>query len=149
MANEVKNSITVVNTFTGEVTQFDYANIDQLKSAYLELESYAKTIDRAMKKMKADLEHALGNDDRIDFGDGWALKRFNRSTYEYRKEVVGKYLDPDQLDVVTKIDGVALKTLLKELNTDPATALPNGAWADIEQSAHAKHSEYVRLIKSA
>lgn len=147
MANDIKGKTQVVNTLTGEITEFEYTNIDELKSKYLELDSYAKTIDRAMKKMKADLEFALGDDERIDFTDGWALKRFNRATKEYRKEVVAKYLDDDQLDVVTKIDGTALKTLLKDL-TAAGAGLPGGAWQEIEESAHTKNSEYVRLIKA-
>lgn len=144
--NPIKNSIQVVNTFTGEVTQFDYTNIDQLKNVYLELKAMKDTLDRAEKKMKADLEYALGNQDQVDFADGYRLKRQYRTTKQYRKEVVAKYLDEDQMDVVTKVDGVALKALIKELNEEKA--LPAGAWQEIDETAISNTSSFIQFIKS-
>lgn len=145
--NPINGSIQVVNTLTGEITQFDYKNVDELKNAYLEIESMFKTIERAMKKMKGELEVALGEQPYIDFADGYRLKKFQTTRYEYDKAVVAKYIkDADMLDLVTKIDGTALKTLWKELVEQDA--VEPGAWNEIERFAKASYSEYVRLIKS-
>jgi hypothetical protein len=143
--NAITNQIQVVNTFTGEVLEFQYKNIQELKDAFVNLEAFKAAIERAHKKMKADLEFAMGDDEQVDFADGSRLKRFYRTSYTYNKEVVGKYLDADQLDLVTTVNGTALKSLIKELNAN--NSLPEGAWSDIELSAEQVTTEYVRLLK--
>lgn len=143
----IKNDISVVNTHTGEVIEFHYENIQQLKDAYVEMDALLAAFTRAHKKMKQDLEFALGDDEEAQFSDGYRLKRFYRTSYTYRKDVVSKYLDADQLDMVTSINGTALKSMIKELNKDGH--LPDGAWADIEGSADQTTSDYVRLLKGS
>ena len=143
--NAIKNKISVVNTLTGEVLDFEYNNLYELKDQYVELEALKAAIDRAHKKMKLDLEFAIGEDEQVDFPDGYRLKRFHRTSYTYKKSVVAKYLDEDQLDLVTQVNGTALKTLVKDMNE--RGELPEGAWSDIEQSADMVNSEYVRLFK--
>lgn len=144
--NAVTNSLQVVNTLTGEITQLDYKNIFELKNAMLEIDAWKKAIEKAERQLKADLEYAMGDDEVVEFPDGYRAKRYYNTRYEYKKEIVAKYLDADQLDLVTKIDGVALKSLVKDMSDDHS--IEPGAWADIEASADRKNSSYIRIIKS-
>lgn len=139
------NQVQVVNTFTGEVFNFEWESREQLKDVHIQLEALYKAIERAMKKTKAQLEAELGDNEQLEFMDGTQLKRFYRNTVTFRKEVVASYLDGDQLDVVTKVDNAALKTLVKELVQEGQ--LEKGAWDDMEKNADVKSTPYVRVIK--
>ncbi len=144
--NAVKpGKVTVTDTITGEIRDFEYTTVADLKDRWLEIDALAKAVDRAQKKLKAELEFALGDDEVIDFPDGYKLKRQYRTTYTYDKGVVANYLDEDALDVVTKIDGTALKALVKEM-VDRGDIMP-GAWKDIESSATGKTSSFVQVVK--
>lgn len=142
----VKGTETVVNTLTGEVTQYDYDSPDQLRDYIIEIDSYIKTLERLKSKLKHQLEEALTAEE-YEFKDGSRVKWVRGETIEYSKSAVFKYItDEDQRDIITKIDPTALKALVKELNKDGA--LPAGAWKDIEDnSTHKAKKPYILFAK--
>jgi hypothetical protein len=140
------DKVSVTNTLTGEVYDFAWENIDQLRNAYQELDSILKSMDRATRKMKVALTDFLGNDDEYLFPDGAKIKRYYTTRKELRKEDVAKYLDADQLDLVLQVNGTAVKEIFAEM-VDRGE-LPADAYKDIESNAIVKSgASYVRIIK--
>lgn len=137
---------SVVNTFTGEVYDFEWDTVDTLKNAYLEIKSMKDSIDRAIKKMGVALEEFLGTDEEYLFPDGMRLKRYYRVTKEMRREDVAKYLDADQLDLVMRVHSPSVKEMFAELVN--RGELPKDAYKDVENNSIQKSSTtYIRVIK--
>jgi hypothetical protein len=141
-----KDKAQVVNTLTGEVYDFEWETIDQLRAAYQELQSMMKAFDRAAKKMNVALVEFLGDEEEYIFPDGAKLKRYYTTRMELRKEDVGKYLDADQLDLVLHVNTTEVKQIFAEM-VDKGE-LPKDAYKDIEESAFKKPgASYIRIIK--
>ncbi len=141
-----KDKVSVVNTLTGEVYDFEWETVDQLRSAYQEVDSMLKSFTRAAAKMKVLLDEFLGIDEEYIFPDGAKLKRYYTTSKELRKEDVAKYLDADTLDLVLHVSTTEVKELFAEM-VDRGE-LPKDAYKDIEASAHIKPgATYVRIIK--
>lgn len=140
------SSIKVVNKQTGEYQEYEYQNSFELKQLYDNLQEQKKSIERALEKVKAELGKEIPEDEPVTFPDGSTAKWMSTPRYDYPKEVVAKYLDPDQLDVVTKVDGTKLKTLVKEMVDKQE--LPAGAWEDIMNHADTQYTKpFVRIEK--
>lgn len=141
-----QDKVQVVNTLTGEVYDFEWETVDQLRASYQELQSMQKSFDRAAKKMSLALTAFLGDEDEYIFPDGAKLKRYYTQRKELRKEDVAKYLDADQLDLVLHVSTTEVKELFAEM-VDKGE-LPKDAFADIESNALVKPgASYVRIIK--
>lgn len=136
----------VVNTLTGEVYDFEWQTIDQLRSAYQEIQSMMKAFERAAKKMNIAIADFLGDEEEYIFPDGAKIKRYYTTRMELRKEDVGKYLDADQLDLVLHVNTTEVKEMFAEM-VDRGE-LPKDAYKDIEGSAFKKPgASYIRIIK--
>lgn len=141
-----QDKVQVVNTLTGEVYDFEWETVDQLRAAYQETDAMLKSFERASKKMKAALEAFLGNEEEYIFPDGAKIKKYYPQRMELRKEDVAKYLDADQLDLVLHVSTSEVKDLFAEM-VDRGE-LPKDAFKDIESSAYKKPaSPYIRIIK--
>lgn len=139
-------TIKVVNKQTGEYIEYEYDNIDDLKIIYDELYEQKKLTERAINKVKDAIGERVSEDEPYQFADGFTARWMTLPRYEYPKEIVAKYLDPDQLDIVTKVDGTKLKTIIKEMVD--RKELEAGAWEHIMSSADVKISKpYVRIDK--
>ncbi len=142
----VQDKVSVVNTLTGEVYDFEWENIDQLRSSYQELDSMIKSMERALAKMKTVLADFLGDEEEYIFPDGAKIKRYYRNSLELRKEDVGKYLDADQLDLVLHVNTAEVKELFIEMVE--RGELPRGAFKSISETAIVKPgATYIRIIK--
>lgn len=140
------DKVSVTNTLTGEVYDFEWENIDQLRNAYQELDSMLKSMDRATKKMKVALTDFLGDTDEYVFPDGAKIKRYYTTRKELRKEDVAKYLDADQLDLVLQVNTSAVKEIFTEM-VDRGE-LPLDAYKDVDSNAIVKSgASYIRIIK--
>ncbi len=141
-----KDAAQVVNTLTGEVYDFEWETIDQLRSAYQELDSMLKSFERAKKKMNVALVEFLGDEEEYIFPDGSKIKRYYTTRMELRKEDVSKYLDADQLDLVLHVSTTEVKEMFAEM-VDKGE-LPKDAYKDIESTAFKKPgASYIRIIK--
>lgn len=137
--------VSVVNTLTGEVYDFQWDNIDTLRNAYQAIDATMKAFDRAKKKMTVALQSALGDNDEYIFPDGAKIKRYQREMIELRREDLAKYLDADQLDLVLHVNTREVKDLFTELVE--RGELPSGAFEDVKSTAFIKLSEpYIRII---
>lgn len=140
-------TIKVINKLTGEVLEFEYSNPGELKNVYQEAKAAEDTIKRARVKIDTAMDDTLGELDELEVGDGYKFKRIQRSTKKYPRSVVAKYLDEDQMDLVTEVNGKKLKELLADLVKEGHA--PQGAWPAIEAAADAKPSKpYVSVEKA-
>lgn len=138
--------VTVVDTLTGEVTDFKWSTPLEMKNIYLQINNQIAAFERAKKKVAAHMDAFLGDQDRHDFGDGYELMRISRATRKYPREVVAQYLDEDQLALVTDVSGTKLKDLIKKLAAE--NQLQPGTWKAIEEKAEITMSKpYVKLQK--
>jgi hypothetical protein len=141
-----QDKVQVINTLTGEVYDFEWENIDQLRRSYQELDSIQKSFDRAIGKMKVALNNFLDKDDEYIFPDGAKIKRYYTTRKELRKDDVAKYLDADQLDLVLQVNSTAVKEIFAEM-VDRGE-LPLDAYEDVENNAIIKSgASYIRIIK--
>lgn len=141
-----KDTASVVNTLTGEVYDFAWETIDQLRSAYQEIQSMQKAFDRAAKKMNVALTEFLGNEDEFVFTDGAKLKRYYTQRKELRKEDVAKYLDADTMDLVLHVNTTEVKQLFAEM-VDKGE-LPKDAYKEVDENAFVKPgASFIRIIK--
>lgn len=131
--NEAKGSVRVINTLTGEVMDLDWKNALEMRTAYQEVSSMIKTLERAKGKIASAMDEWLGDEERYDFGDGFLLMRVAPMRKKYLTSTVRRYLDEDQLDLVLEVNGPKLKDLMAQLVQEGAA--PEGAWKDIEAEA--------------
>jgi len=136
----------VTNKKTGEVRTIEWSNPQEMKAAYISLSEEIKTLEWAKQRVSEAMDRFLGDQEMYDFGDGYELKRISRASKRYPKEVVGEYLDADQLDLVTEVSGTKLKSLIKQLAEE--NQLQPGTWKAIESRAEITMSKpYVKLQK--
>jgi len=139
--------VKVVNKLTGEVYEIKLTNIQEAEEAYLMLQGMEGAIKRAKIKVLAFLDLQMGSEEKWDFGDGYQATRVSGYRRKYQKPIVAQYLDPDQLDLVTEINGTKLKDLVKDLVAE--NKLPSGAWKDIEAKAEITPIKpYIKITKA-
>jgi hypothetical protein len=124
---------------TGEILELEYKNEDDLIKLYNEYYLQKKNIEATLDKIKEAIGENIPEDQPHQFFDGSVARWMRLPRYEYPKEVVAEYLDPDQLDVVSKIDGTKLKSVVKELAE--RNEIEAGAWDRIMQNAEVKYSK--------
>src|SRR5487761_1160674 len=140
----MKDKVTVVDTYTGEVIDIEWTNAGELRQAHERLKALEDAIKRARAKRQAAEDQLLGDEDLFDFGDGFGFHRISSATKKYRPEVVKQYLDEDQFSLVIDVNGKRLKDLLAELVKEGNA--PNGAWKDIEDNADVTPKKaYIKL----
>ena len=140
----MNGKVTVVDTATGEVREYEFSNAAELRSVHEQLKALEDAIKRARMKLQAFEDKLLGDEDKYDFGDGVQFIRIASSTKKYRPEVVKQYLDEDQFSLVIDVNGKRLKDLLAELVKDGVA--PEGAWKDIEANAEVTpRKPYIKL----
>lgn len=122
---------TVTNKLTGEVVEIELTNIEEAKEIYLALKSTLEIMERAKGRVGQYIANQV--DDRIDFGDGYVGMWVRGTRKHYRLETLRKYLDEDQLALVTEVNPTKLKDLLAQLVED-GHGIP-GAWDELEQTA--------------
>lgn len=130
------NQIKVVNTITGEVLELPVDSMEQMATAYIQLKGLEGVIKRLKTKLNERMLVGLGEAKAMELPDRSRIVRVEQLMRTYDKSVVAQFLDADQMEIVTKIDATALKTLMKEL-VDEGIA-PKGAWKAIEDSAETK-----------
>lgn len=141
------DKVQVVNTNTGEVSEYEWTNTTEMRSVYQQIKAQIDALERAKRKVADKMDEFLGKEDRFDFGDGFELVRIHSAIKEYPVGVVRQYLDEDQLDLVLRVDGKKLKDLLADLVKQ--NAAPPGAWKDIEAHAEVKPKRpYVKVQKA-
>lgn len=140
----MKDKVTVVDTYTGEVLDFEWSNPTELRTAHERLKALEDAIGRARKKIQVAEDELLGDEDRFDYGDGYQFIRIAGMMKKYRPEVVKQYLDEDQFSLVIDVNGKRLKDLLAELVKEGNA--PQGAWTDIEANADVTPKKaYIKL----
>lgn len=142
----MKGKVTVVDTFTGEVLDFEWSSAGELRVAHERLKALEDAIGRARAKLQLAEDELLGEEQTYDFGDGVQFIRIASATKKYRPEVVKQYLDEDQFSLVIDVNGKKLKDLLAELVKEGRA--PHGAWKDIEEKAEVTpRKPYIKLEK--
>lgn len=139
--------IKVINKLTGEVYEHKLATIEDAEQAYLILSGMEGAVKRAKIKVVAFLDKEMGDEEKWDFGDGYIATRVSGFRRKYQKPIVAQYLNEDQLDLVTDINGTKLKDLIKNLVEEKK--LPVGAWKDIEAKAEITPIKpYIKVTKA-
>lgn len=134
---KVKGTIRLLNIFTGEVEQKHYKNIDEAVLIYEELNTNMKAAKQAIDDLKRVFGDYLGDDEHQELPSiNYEMKWVRGQNLEYRMADIRKYLDEDQIDVVTKPNVTALKKIITEMVEKEE--LPRGAWKDIEDNAYRK-----------
>lgn len=135
-----------INTYTGEVLELTFDNLEDAESAYLEIHNVLTSLERMKKKALSFIDEKLGDRDSYEFPDGYKAVRISGSRKSFRKDIVAKYLDPDQLDLVLDVNGKRLKDLMAEMVSDGSA--PAGAWKDIDANANETPIKpYIKIAK--
>lgn len=138
-----EQKIVILNKFTGETMEFNYSDLQEAEQTYFAIKSMYDILDRAKTKVVSYISAQV--DDRVDFEDGATGQWIAGKRLKYRAETVRKYLDEDQMALVTSIDGKKLKELLAQLVED-GKGIP-GAWRDIEAEAEVTNTKPYFVIK--
>ncbi len=128
-----KQQITIIDKYSGEILEYEYATIEEAEQVYLQVSSMYKALEHAKGKLTEFMGRQVDVGDKHDFEDGYKGQWITGSRKKYRLEVVRKWLDEDQLALVTDINGKKLKELLEELVMQHKGI--QGAWKDIEANA--------------
>jgi hypothetical protein len=136
--------LTLTNKLTGEVIDLEYSTLEEAEHAYLLVKSMTDTWERAQKRLVEYMGKQV--EDKYQFADGATGQWVNPIRRRYRLEDVRKYLDEDQMAIVSEINGTKLKELLAQLVEDGHGL--DGAWADIEANAESLPSKsYFKITK--
>lgn len=138
-----QQTITFIDKLTGETVDLTYTTIEEAEQLYLQIASMYKALERA----KGKLTEFIGKEveDEYEFGDSSTGKWVQGSRKKYRMEDVRKYLDEDQIALVTDINSTKLKDFFSQL-LDDGKGIP-GAWKDIDTNADVTYTKKYFLIK--
>lgn len=135
MAEIKPGTVQVVNTFTGEILEFEWKDMPSFAAAWNDLQQMEKAIARARGKMAATIMKVLADTEagRLD-APGGKFIMVRREDKQLDPAVVSKYLDEDQLDLV--IDKRINMGRLKEMviGLVETGKFPAGAWDDIQEN---------------
>lgn len=138
-----KQTIRVTNKFTGEVMEFEYHDLESAHQVYLEIKSMFDILDKAKSKVLKYVSDQV--EDRIEFEDGSTGQWVSAQRKRYLPEIVKKYLDEDQLALVTEINGKKLRDFMAQQVEDGVQE--PGAWKDIEANAEVVPAKPYFVIK--
>jgi hypothetical protein len=138
--------LEITNTLTGEIFIFEWKDPLSLRMVYQEVASLITALGVAKERLLRAMDETLGDEDEFNFGDGYTMKRIVSFTTKYPREVVAKYLDEDQLSLVTDVNPTKLKELIKQLADEQK--LEPGAWKAIESEAEKTPKKpYIKVLK--
>ncbi len=103
-----------------ELRKFETEIIKKLIEEYIELKSAISLTKERLEKIQEDLLRYMQQEGvtRI-FGEKGSLTKILRKTYKYDKTRLKEILDPlEKWDLVTKVDGLALKNILDSLSEE-------------------------------
>lgn len=132
----------IINRLTGEVLNFNDRTYEEVLWTWKhaqELERIAKTIKDKLKPKVRDFIVVDGVTEPLD---GYQFRKSVVQRYNYNKSTLRQYLDPDVVDVLTKVDKTAVDRYLKENFTELGSIADN-----IRQSAipEGKPYEVIKL----
>lgn len=100
-------------------------NLQEIRNLYFYLGQITTIAAEQRKQLQPMILSLMGDKKELVTPDGWIFVREERISREYDKAALRLIFDTDQLDVVMKPDGRAVKALAKEigLTKDQLTAL--------------------------
>ena len=144
----LEGKFSYVDPTTGEQWLIEWKNSEEAKAAWQQLSALKKNVERAEKTIKSQFEEwLLAHDvEHTNFSDGESVKRMATARLKYQKATLRKYLDEEEMDLVTE----PVNTLVKNLFIEKAGRgeLPEGAFKDVEDNADSSVSYSVRIVKS-
>lgn len=125
--------IKVINNLTGEVSTIKVGSATKAAEVRQELKASEAAIKKALKQIDAHLDNWLGDDQESPLPNGMVIKRVHRYRTEWSYEILRKYLDEDQITLVTTVKKTQAKEMLSELVA--AGHIDNGVFKDLEENA--------------
>jgi len=113
--SELSFTVKVINNLTGEVSEIPVNSATHAAELRQELKASEAAIKKAITQIDNHLSSWLGQDDEFKLANGMVVKRVYRSRSEWSYEVLRKYLDEDQITLVTTVKKTQARELLKEL----------------------------------
>lgn len=114
-STELQFSVKVMNNQTGEIIEIEINSAVRAAEALQELKASKQAIEKAIKLINARLDNYLGQDDETTLANGMTVKRVHRLRTEWDVEQLKKFLDDDQINLVTTVKKTDAKNMLKEL----------------------------------
>lgn len=113
--NEDILKFEVVNHLTGEITEVEVKGGDAAANEYIKLKASAKAIDNGLKKLLGYIENYMGEDEKMQIGDGYTAYRQQRESRTWTREgLMSVGLDKDAINVASKINMTLAKEIVRE-----------------------------------
>src|SRR5215207_7974109 len=138
--------IQVVNKATGELIALDYDSFEDFALQYDELTQQIAALERAKKKMSAELKLMMGGERELPLANGWHFAKYTSTRKSYPVALVMDLLE-DGATRFLKVEKSKLDAELKEHAED------GGRWNEIshrlQQGLEVESTvESLRLVKS-
>lgn len=130
---ELTFDVKVINNLTGEVSTIKVGSATKAAEVRQELKASEAAIKKALGQIDAHLNNWLGSDDESRLPNGMLVKRVQRFRSEWSYEVLHKYLDEDQIALVSSVKKTQAKEMLKELVN--AGHLDGAVFKDLDENA--------------
>lgn len=142
--SELSFSIKVMNNLTGEISEIEVKSATQAASLRQELKASKSAIEKALKVIDARLDTWLGTYEESVLPNGMKVKRVHRVRTEWQLADLRKYLDEDQISLITTVKKTDAKNMLAELAEHGH--VPNNAIKLIEENAiHLPSSPFIEV----
>ena len=120
--------VKVIDKATGEYIEIDYKSYEDFAEQYDELTQRIAALDRAKKKMAAELKTMMGDDNKLDLINGWYFKKVTTERKSYPVARVVEVLGEEDAQKFLKVDKTKLDAELKEHVED------GGAWPQMAKA---------------
>lgn len=136
---ELGFKIKVLNSLTGEISEMNVESATRAAELLVEFKASYKAIEHAIKTIQNHLDLWLGIDNELHLANGMRVKRIQRERREWVFDELRKYLDEDQVSLVTSIKKTEAKNMLAELiergHVDPGAIKHMDETADVKGNA--------------
>lgn len=134
-----------MNHLTGEIHEVNVSSASQAAELMEQYKATMSAIKKALVTISGHLDHFLGNEETFELPNGKLIKRIQRVRTEWTREALGKYLDEDQLDLVSSIRKTDAKKMLAEMIE--REMLPPSAIKDVESKArNLPSSPFIQVV---
>lgn len=138
--------VRVIDKATGEYIDIDYKSYEDFAEQYDELTQRIAALERAKKKMAAELKTMMGEESELPLANGWYFKKVVTSRKSYPVSTVVAVLGEEDAQKFLKVDKTKLDAELKERVED------GGAWPQMAKALQASLEvdsvvESLRLMK--
>lgn len=113
--DELSFKIKVMNYLTGEISEVEIDSASKAAETLKEFKASEKALKEAIKQINNRLMSFMGEQEQFELPNGMLLQKKHTQRSEWQMADLRKFLDADQLEIVTTVKKKDATTLLGEL----------------------------------